>query len=143
MHVRVCGLSQLIEFLCSHGAFFQYELQVDIHETRRRHAPEYEAQTFYGQLQHVYSIRVNPSNCLGIRRAETVVLAVILKCPVESDDPNGLDIHYHSQASGMDAVDMDTVQCMVGRVWSKVMKQWAVIDCSSRLARVQWDEDED
>jgi hypothetical protein len=132
-----------MEFLSSHGAFFQYELQIDIHETRRRHAPEYEARTFYGQLQHIYSIRVNLSNCLGIHPAKTVVLAVIHKCPVESDDPNSLHIHYYSQASGMDAVDMDTVQCIVGRVWSQVIKQWAVIDRSGRLARGQWDEDKD
>jgi hypothetical protein len=75
--------------------------------------------------------------------AKTVVLAVILQCPVENNDPNGLNIHYYLQARGMDAVDIDNVQCMVSRVWAKVLKQLAVIDCSGRLACVQWDGDED
>jgi hypothetical protein len=42
----------------------------------------------------------------------------------------------------MDVVDMNTVQCLVGRVWMQASKRWAIVDRSGQLARVQWEEDE-
>jgi hypothetical protein len=83
---------------------------------------------------------VNTSRHLALRRSETVVLALIHKCPIKSDHPDGLDIHYYSKASGMDAVDLNTLQCLVGRV--KALKQWAIVDRSGNLARVHWDNDD-
>jgi hypothetical protein len=121
---------------------FQYELQVDIHESHRHRTPEFEPGTFYGQLQHIYSINVDASPRLGLARTETVVLAVIRKCDVDGRDPNGLDIHHYARDSSMDVVDLNTVQCLVGRVWIEASKQWAIVDRSGQLARVQWDDDE-
>jgi hypothetical protein len=120
----------------------QYELQVDIHENRRHKTPDFEPDTFYGQLQHVYSVRVNTSRRLSLARPETVVLAVIRKCDVIDEDPNGLDVRYYARDGPLDVVDMHTVQCLVGRVWVSSAKRWGIVDRSGHLARVQWDEDD-
>jgi hypothetical protein len=48
----------------------------------------------------------------------------------------------NARDGAMDVVDLNTVQCLVGRVWVPLLKQWAIVDRSGQLARVQWDEDE-
>jgi hypothetical protein len=82
------------------------------------------------------------SRKLGLARAETVVFAVIRKCHIADEDPNGLDIHYYEREGALDIVDLNTVQCLVGRIWVSLSKQWAIVDRSGQLARVQWDDEE-
>jgi len=94
-----------------------------------------ELRTFYGQLQHIIVLRLDPSDVLGLLEPTSVILAAIRNCTLEPNDAQSdtLDIHYYTQNGRLEAVDITCVQCAVGRV--KDRGRWAIIDRSGSLAR--------
>jgi hypothetical protein len=110
---------------------------VDKYARQARRQPEYELQTFYGQLQHIYVIRFKEScPTLGLNDASILFLAAIRTCVLQGHPDlqlKSLDIHLYSSEGALHIIDITSLQCLVGRI--KDRKSWAVIDRSGSLAR--------
>lgn len=117
---------------------------VDIFEKQRKRKPQYRKDTFYGELQHIFCVKLDgltatSRKLLGLQHSEStsdvVLLAAIRTCVLEPDDPQlcGLDIHFYSKQGALHVVDITSVQCLVGRVEDG--ESWAIIDRSGPLAR--------
>jgi hypothetical protein len=117
---------------------------VDIHARQWRREPEYVLHTFYGQLCHLFSIQFE-SACpdLGMDGPTTIILAAIRTCVLDDNesDFNGLDIHHYSKYGALHFLDINTVQCLVGRV--KDGNGWALVDRSGSLARSVFEDGDD
>lgn len=98
------------------------------------------SRTFYGQLQHIYVVRCPPIPGTSHARVTSMVFAVIRTCKIEESHP-ALDIHYYSQESTLDVLDITTIQALVGRVHDR--GRWAIIDRSGSLSRAIYDPDDD
>ncbi|KAJ7042829.1 hypothetical protein C8F04DRAFT_1029722 [Mycena alexandri] len=127
------------------ATYVRYEMLVDKNARFARRAVEFELQTFYGQLTHIYRVHF-PAACapLNINIPTTFIFAAIRSCILEPDDPDlrGLDIHHISRHGGLDVIDITSVQALVGRV-QDTSDNWAVIDRSGVLARAEWKRDDD
>jgi hypothetical protein len=100
---------------------------------------EYEPKTFYGRLEHIYTITF-PAGCPGlqIHNPTTYILACIHQCKIRMDDPQltRLDVHLYKDGDEkhLDVTDVTALQCLVGRV-KDGSNSWAIIDRSGTLAR--------
>jgi hypothetical protein len=119
---------------------------VDKFAHMRRRKPVFEPKTFYGQLEHIYVIRLTPSGSdiqVNSDLQTPIILAAIRNCKTREQGPTeleGLDIHLYSTMGGLDVVDITSVQALVGRVKYTVDGGgWAVIDRSGSLAQAEWD----
>ena len=98
--------------------------------------------TFYGQLQHIIVVHLNKSRRLGIEATETIFFAAIQTCLQPTAASNGLDLHYYSKMGRVEVVDINCVQCVVGRVKDPDTNQgWVLVDRSGNLARAVFNED--
>ena len=98
-----------------------------------RRAPEFVPETFYGQLQHIFVVKM--PQLLG---GETLILGSILTCNIE--EKNELDMHHYKMHGRTEVVDITTVQCLVGRI--KDRGSWTIIDRSGKLARATFELDD-
>lgn len=117
---------------------------VDIYARQRRRDSEYVLQTFYGQLQHLFTIRFNTvCSELDLDAPTTIIFAAIRTCVLDDDESalNGLDIHHYSKDGALHFLDIKNVQCLVGRV--KDGNRWAIVDRSGTLARALYENDDD
>jgi hypothetical protein len=99
-----------------------------------------EPHTFFGQLQHIFLINLMPPPGLGLGEKTTLVLAAIRTCA----DPRMRaenNIYYYSREGHLEAVDMECVQRLVGRV--KDGNEWAIIDRSEGIARPAFVNEDD
>ncbi|KAJ7475357.1 hypothetical protein B0H11DRAFT_2033961, partial [Mycena galericulata] len=91
---------------------------------------DFELQTFYGQLTHIYRVHF-PEACAGldIDAESTYILAAIRCCVLKPDDREmaGLDIHFYSNTGALDVIDITSVQSLIGRV-NNTGNEWAIID---------------
>ena len=87
---------------------------------------------FFGQLQHIFVIKLGPSPALNLTQKTSLILAAIRACanPQMKSD-NG--IYYYSREGPLEVVDVNCVQCLVGRV--KDGNEWAIVDRSEGHAR--------
>ncbi|KAJ7606894.1 hypothetical protein FB45DRAFT_701419, partial [Roridomyces roridus] len=117
--------------------FVRYEMYVDIHARNRTVEAELVPQTFYGQLQQIYLIRLNNAEAMPqykIPPAHCIIMVVILPCDVTDIDER-LDLpRYNKIKTRGDAIDATALQCIVGRV-SDGPREWSVVDRSGSLAR--------
>jgi len=113
---------------------------VDKYARQSRRRPEYELQTFYGQLQHIYAIRFNSALAcgdFGLENDSVIILAAIKTCILDEPDAHlqKLDIRFYSSEGAVHVIDITSVQCLVGRIWDR--NRWAIIDRSGCLARAE------
>jgi hypothetical protein len=123
---------------------YQYELLVDRYARQPHRRPDYQLQTFYGQLQNIFVVRLDtPCRDLGLVNASTIILAAIRNCHLDDVDPQlqGLDVRFYSSEGPLHVVDITSVQCSVGRIRDR--NQWAIIDRSGTLARALYVGDKD
>jgi len=118
--------------LCS-----KYQLLVDKNARFVNAEPHFVPETFYGQLQHIFAIKMPAARQLGISQPEILILGALLTCSIE--EHNDLDMHYYKTHGRTEVVDITTVQCLVGRV--KDRGSWAIIDRSGSLARATFELD--
>lgn len=104
----------------------------------RRRETVLQQQTFYGQLLHIVVADLKAIPFAGAGPS-TVVLGIIRSCPVETTH-RSLDIHYYSKEGALDVVDINSVQCVVGRIRDR--NRWAIIDRSGSLSRALYVEGE-
>ena len=110
---------------------------------------EYELQSFYGQLQQVFTIAfktpLNAPPGFDIP-SSTIALASILPANITRRHP-ALDIHYYKTTGTVETVDLSSVACLVGRVHWKAANErgngeWAIIDRSGPLLRTLPDDED-
>jgi hypothetical protein len=116
---------------------------VDKYARQARRRPEYELQTFFGQLQHIYLIQFSTAcRDLRIDQGSTIILASIRTCILDHSVPQlqleRLDIKYYSAEGAVHVIDITSLQCLVGRI--RDWKRWAIIDQSGSLARALYVE---
>jgi hypothetical protein len=114
---------------------------VDRYARQPSRRPEYELQTFYGQLQHIYAVRfLAACGDLGLKDSTIILLAAIRTCILDASDPQfqGLDIRLYSNEGALHIVDVTSLQCLVGRIRDR--DKWAIIDRSGQLARALYVE---
>lgn len=113
-------------------------MYVDKFARHQRHTPEFELRTFYGQIQHIYTVHFENPTALATLQLlhDTVSLAAVQPCILDGpSDLHGLDIHFYSRMGALDIVDITTLQCVVGRVRDTQPGTWGIIDRSGTLAR--------
>lgn len=121
---------------------YQYESLVDKFANQRNRPSVFELHTFYGELQNIFAIKLQGSTGSTSGHQETVVLAGIRACKLdERAPPGGLDIHYYTTEGRYEVVDINNIQCLVGRIRDR--EQWAIIDRSGSLARAMYIEDDE
>ncbi|KAJ7681395.1 hypothetical protein B0H17DRAFT_1161144 [Mycena rosella] len=137
--MRSCSLGTTAED-SRDATYVRYEMLVDKHARFKKRAPEFELQTFYGQLTHLYRVHFREACALlNTEEPTTYILAAIRACVLDADDAQlrGLDIHFYSGTGGLDVIDITSVQALVGRVPDRG-DGWAIIDRSGVLARAEW-----
>lgn len=88
-----------------------------------------ERQSQYGQLQHVFALkikrrtpRINPG-----KRERILLLALIHEAPVRTDNDMEYDVLWYQGKLGTgEVVDVNTIQCAVGRLQEG--RRWWIID---------------
>jgi hypothetical protein len=115
----------------------QYQLLVDENARLANTEPHFVPETFYGQLQHIFVIKMRAARQLGISNPGLLILGAILTCNIE--EHNDLDMHYYKMHGRTEVVDITTIQCLVGRIQDR--GSWAIIDRSGNLARATFDLD--
>jgi hypothetical protein len=78
---------------------------------------------------------------LKLQKSETLFLAAVTPCKIEQEHVNGLDMHLYSQEGPLEVIDLDCVQCLVGRVYSR--GKWSIFDRSGAFDRTFADEQRD
>jgi hypothetical protein len=86
-----------------------------------------EPHIFFGQLQHIFVIGLKASPALGLTEETTLILAAIRACADAKLNVEN-NVYYYSREGQLDIVDIECVQCLVGRV--KDGNSWAIIDRS-------------
>ncbi|KAI0673354.1 hypothetical protein C8Q78DRAFT_1016789 [Trametes maxima] len=118
--------------------YVRYEVFVDRFAQHRRRLPEYELQTFYGRLERLIVVPFSDPSAiaaLGFDGPTTIVLAAIRPCAITSTSSK-LDIHYYSQYGALSLIDIQCIQCVVGRVPDGPSgRSWGLVDRSGALAR--------
>ncbi|KAL6308889.1 hypothetical protein BKA93DRAFT_815202 [Sparassis latifolia] len=123
------------------ATYVRYEVLVDKNARFHRRRVALEMHTFYGQLQHIFAVRLAPSQPLQLTEPTTLILATIKSCRIERSH-NTLDIYFFSDTGAVDVIDISCIQCVISRVPDG--DHWAIIDCSGSLARAVYaDEVED
>ena len=82
---------------------------------------------FFGQLQCIIVMDIGPSQKLGLQEPETIILAAIRTCADAKTLPGG-NIYYYSREGSLEVVDVNCIQCGVGRI--KDGNKWAIVDRS-------------
>lgn len=125
-------------------------MYVDIYERQYNRKPAYKLQTFYGQLNHIFLLKFqDPAACHMLELSNeldtgVLILAAVRTCALGPNDPNlhGLDIHFYSTLGALHIVDVNSIQCLIGRVRDSD-RGWAIIDRSGSLARAVNDTSDD
>jgi hypothetical protein len=100
---------------------------VDRHARRRRKTPDFESQSFFGQLKRILLLELPSAQRLNLDEPTTVILALIQE--VKATLRNG--IFYYKNFGVDEVVDLSTLQCVVGRIRDR--DEWAIIDRSDNV----------
>ncbi|KAI0716298.1 hypothetical protein C8Q76DRAFT_599310, partial [Earliella scabrosa] len=98
--------------------YVRYEIYVDKNARKHRRRPVYELQTFYGRLEYIFHLRFESPTALEELQLDsptTVLLAAVRTCAIIDSD-HRVDIHFYKQYGPLDVMDLQCVQCVVGRV---------------------------
>jgi hypothetical protein len=91
-----------------------------------------EPSVFFGQLQNIFVVKLNVSPVLKLTEKTTLILATIRACAdPQMKGNNGM--YYYSRMGLLEVVDLNCVQCLVGRV--KYGNEWAIVDRSEGCTR--------
>jgi hypothetical protein len=95
--------------------------------------------TFYGKLQHIVGIRFeSPQPELNLNGPSTIMLGAIKTCEESKPDPKlpGLGFKfYQKEREAFRVVDINCIECLVGRLRDVERKQWAIVDRTGSLVR--------
>ena len=109
-------------------SLLQYTQFVDRNIRHRRKTPDFEEQIFFGQLGHILILELPSAPKLHLAEPTTTIVAVILEVKAKLTD----GIQYYKEFGVDEVVDLETIQCVVGRVEDR--GKWALIDQSDSMA---------
>jgi len=115
----------------------QYSMLVDKMRHKPRTTPQFEATECFGQLQSILRFDLPAGIAPLITEATMLVLAIIRNADVSYK--TSLAIPYYKELSHLEAVDMSTVMCVVGRIKDH-RGRWAIVDRSGKSARADFTE---
>ena len=119
--------SCLLSIWANSEHLLQYTQLVDRHARRPRKTPDFELQNFFGQLNRILLIELPSAQRLNLDEPTTVIVALIRE--VKTTLRNS--IYYFKNFGVEEVVDLNTLQCVVGRVWDR--DEWAIIDRSDNV----------
>ncbi|KAI0373517.1 hypothetical protein BV20DRAFT_1033834 [Pilatotrama ljubarskyi] len=113
------------------ASFVRYQLYVDRHARNHHLEPEFEVRDFWGQLQNIFVLQLDlgRARLLGLDSPRPLFLAEIKRCRVDSVDDLG-NRYYRDPLGATEVVDLNAIQCVVGRVYDTDRGRWAIIDRS-------------
>jgi hypothetical protein len=125
----------------------QYQLLVDVHTHAKKRTPEFEPRNFFGQLLHIFVVdipeplqrlqRDNEVEAPGEEDADSQqtqwIYAVIRSVKIIETDSFG--INYYEEMGEKEIVDLEMVQCVVGRIRDR--DRWAIVDRSRSSALLE------
>jgi hypothetical protein len=115
----------------------QYQLLVDIYAHVQRKKSKFELRNLFGQLLRVFVVDI-PEALRGAEGAEELdeegadlqptqwIYAVIRSVKISEMDSFG--INYYEETGEIEIVDLEMVQCVVGRIRDR--NRWAIVDRS-------------
>ena len=86
--------------------------------------------TFFAELHRLIHLEIQASEDLHSRERKEIFLTLVKTCKAEKD------CHGHwsySNLRGFEFIDLSTIICMVGRVFSR--GAWDIVDRNSELMR--------
>lgn len=104
---------------------------------RPRVTPQFEATECFGQLKSILRFDLPAGIAPLVTETTALVLAIIRNTTVIYE--TSLMIPYYSELGHLEAVDMSTVMCIVGRVKDH-RGRWAIVDRSGKSARADFAE---
>ncbi|EKM79778.1 hypothetical protein AGABI1DRAFT_91151 [Agaricus bisporus var. burnettii JB137-S8] len=118
-------ITQYGRITCLGGGDTIYVQMVDKYARYQNRRSEYVKRTFFGQAKRVLVLDLPTTPQLGLSSPSTVIYLVVeaLKIRVENN------LIYYSETGPIELVDLDTVQCLVGRVWDR--NRWGIVDRSN------------
>ena len=123
--------------------YHQYVLLVDKNAHSRRLDPEYEEQTFYGQLDFILICSLPASRALGLAEATTYILGLVQTCKTQ---PEGGDaskqVVSYTKSHPPTFINLNAIRGVVGRV-QVGGKRWGIVDRSGDFARTTFALDEE
>ncbi|KAF8760215.1 Transposase family tnp2 [Rhizoctonia solani] len=115
------------------AAFVRYQLMVDQDANDINAAPRFEEESQYGELQHIFVLTIPPSTRnINPHRTKKrhLLLAQLYEVPVEIDETDEYKvIWYKGKLGSGEVVDVQTIQCSVGRI--KDGNVWWIVDRSA------------
>lgn len=109
-------------------SLLQYTQLVDRHARHMRRTPDFEEQDFFGQLGRILILELPSARKLHLAEPTTIIVAVIREVKAKLKD----GIYYYKEFGADEVVDLETIQCVVGRIQDR--GQWALIDRSNSVA---------
>ena len=115
----------------------QYQLLVDIYAHVQRKKSKFELRNLFGQLLRVFVVDI-PEALRGAEGAEELdeegadlqptqwIYTVIRSVKISEMDSFG--INYYEETGEIEIVDLEMVQCVVGRIRDR--NRWAIVDRS-------------
>jgi hypothetical protein len=95
--------------------------------TRYRNRPVVlEQATFFGQVIHIFVLRLGISKRLKLKAPETLILAAIRSCANVKNRDSGGSSFYYTQEGCLEVVDMNCIKCVIGRI--KDGHDWVILD---------------
>lgn len=86
--------------------------------------------TFFAEVHRIVSLKVPASEDLHLHEREEVFLALVKTCKAEQD---GYGHWRFSNLGGLEFVDLATIRCTVGRVYSR--GTWYILDRNGEVPR--------
>jgi len=111
----------------SDHSLVQYTQYVDRHARHNRRTPDFEEKNFFGQLKHILLLELPLAPRLNLAKPTTLILALIHKVKATLMD----GIYYYKDFGVEEVVDLNTVQCVVGRI--KDRGEWGIINPSDNM----------
>jgi len=104
---------------------------------RPRATPQFEGTECFGQLRSILRFDLPAGIAPLVTVTTTLVLAMIRSTEVSYE--TSLMIPYYKELGRLEAVDVGTVMCIVGRVKDH-RGWWAIVDRSGKSARADFTE---
>lgn len=100
------------------------------HQPRRR--PDFVVKTFFGQVLRFLVVDI-PSDDQQDIQHDIFIYAAIREANITEPANNHCPINYYKELGRIELVDLNQIQCLVGRIWDR--NKWAIVDRSVSQAK--------
>lgn len=111
----------------------QYELLVDKYAHQRRRDSLFVRRTFFGQVLRFLVVDM-PFNRRHDVQADRFIYAVIHQANITEPANNRCPINYYQSFGRTEFVDLNMVQCLIGRIQDR--NRWAIVDRNTSQAKM-------